>query len=477
SNGLPIDPIPLAVDLDGTLIKTDILVESFILLVKRHFWKAFLIPLWLTRGKAYLKEQIALCVDIDAKHLPYHAEFLGFLVAEHEKGRKLVLATASHRRLAAPIATHLGIFDAVLATEYPDNLSGAKKRDRLIEQFGEKGFDYAGNGLPDLKIWPHSRKAILVSPNAGVEKKLRAMASPDRVFPKTANKAAASIRALRPHQWVKNTLIFVPLLAAHLLSDQAAILHTLLAFMAFCCAASSAYILNDLLDLSADREHPRKRNRPFASGQIQATSGFLMALVLFASAFGIASALPGYFLAISGIYYIITLAYSFKLKTYAMLDVLSLAGLYTLRIIAGAAAIPSMPSFWLLAFSMFMFLSLALVKRYSELLTMRHEGKEKTAGRGYQTGDLIVLMSAGLASGYLAVLVLAMYINSPQVQILYKLPEAIWIICPIMLYWISRIWMITHRGDMPDDPIVFTFRDKVSLIIGVVCAGVMLVAT
>lgn len=471
------ESFPLVVDLDGTLIKTDLLVESFLVLVKRHFGLIFLVPFWLVRGKAYLKEEIAKRVDLDPRYLPYHTEFLAYLTAEYESGRKLVLATASHTLLAQPVANHLNIFAEVLATRHSDNLSGSKKLEALLGRYGEKGFDYAGNAQVDLKIWPHARKSILVNPHRGVERKLRSFTQPDGLFISPTQKLGSLFRAIRPYQWVKNTLILVPMLAAHSMSDRSIVLHTLLAFMAFCCAASSAYLFNDLLDLSADREHPRKRNRPFASGQLSAIHGVIIASTLLWGAAVIATLLPQSFAIILALYYALTLAYSFKLKTYAMLDVLSLAGLYTLRIIAGAAAIPSMPSFWLLAFSMFIFLSLALVKRYSELLTIMREGKIKTTGRGYQIDDLIVLMSAGIASGYLAVLVLALYINSPQVQVLYSRPETLWILCPITLYWISRIWMITHRGNMHDDPIVFTFGDKASLFICLFCIGVIIFAT
>lgn len=467
---------PLVVDLDGTLIRTDLLVETFLLLVKQRFWLIFLTPIWLMRGKAWLKQQIASHVVLDAKNLPYHGEFMSYLTSEHETGRTIVLATASHRLLAETVSAQVGLFDVVLATEYPNNLSGTKKMEWLVEKFGEKNFDYAGNARVDLKIWPHARKAILVNPHFGVERKLRDIIEPERIFFSRTNRLAAGLRAIRPHQWIKNILIFVPLLAAHLFTNKIIVLQSLLAFMAFCCAASSAYLLNDLLDLPVDRQHPRKCKRPFAAGDLQAMTGVLMAVGLAILAVIIGLGLSHYFMLCLLAYYGMTLAYSLKLKTFPMLDVMTLAGLYTLRIIAGAAAISAMPSFWLLAFSMFIFLSLAMVKRYSELLTMRKEGRDITAGRGYQTGDLIVLMSAGLASGYLAVLVLAMYINSPQIQILYKHPEVIWGLCPLSLYWISRIWMITHRGNMHDDPIVFTFRDKVSLFIGILCGGVVLLA-
>lgn len=467
---------PLAVDLDGTLLKTDLLVESFLGLLKHNFLLIFFVPWWLLRGKAYLKERIAQRVDIDVEALPYQFEFLSFLVAEHAKGRKLILATASHRRYADAVARHLGIFERVIATEYPVNRSGREKLQYLVQRYGEKGFDYAGNARIDLNIWPHAQKAILVNPDWGVRAAAQRCADVANVFADPPGGLAVYLRALRLHQWVKNVLVFVPILAAHRIFSSADLWNTTLAFLAFCLTASGAYLLNDLLDLDADRKHPRKRNRPFASGDVPVIHGLLLAPLLLVVAAGISAALSPYFAGVLALYYGITLTYSLKLKGHAMLDVMVLAGLYTLRIIAGSLAVEAMPSFWLLGFSMFIFLSLALVKRYSELLTMSRAGRDKATGRGYQVGDLIVLMAAGLSSGYLAVMVLALYINSPQVQVLYSRPEALWLVCPLALYWISRIWMITHRGDMHDDPIVFTFRDLPSLLIGVICAGIGLVA-
>lgn len=468
--------VPIAVDLDGTLIKTDLLVESFLALIKQSLWWLFLVPWWLMRGKAYLKQQIAERLEIDASTLPYQTEFLAFLRAKRTRGIKLVLATAAHRRHAEAVAGHLGIFDEVIATEYPTNLSGRKKLQYLIERFGEKGFDYAGNNRVDLIIWQHARTAIVVNAKAGVRKNVQRIAKLEHVFNEPPSGLLAYVWALRPHQWVKNILVFIPLIAGHRLLENGALLNTILAFVAFCLTASSAYLFNDLLDLTADRQHPRKRIRPFASGTLPAVHGLVMVPVLLIGAGAIAAMLPPNFAVTLALYYGVTLGYSFKLKNYAMLDVLALAVLYTLRIIAGSAAYPTMPYFWLLAFSIFIFLSLALVKRYTELLTLQSEGHDKSWGRGYQVSDLFVLLAAGLASGYIAVLVLALYINSPTVQVLYSRPEVIWLLCPLMLYWISRIWMITHRGDMSDDPIVFTFRDGTSLKIGVLCAGVVMLA-
>jgi len=271
------------------------------------------------------------------------------------------------------------------------------------------------------------------------------------------------VRALRPHQWAKNALIFAPLLAAH----QARSLHqlsaVLMATVAFCLCASSVYILNDLLDLEADRAHPRKSRRPFASGALSIKTGLVLGPLLLLGGVVLAAFLPGKFQLVFATYYVLTCAYSFDLKGRVIVDTLSLAALYTLRIIAGAAAADVPLSFWMLLFSIFLFLSLAFVKRYAELDSLRRRARLRAAGRGYHVEDLGVLQSLGSASGYMSVLVLALYINSPEVAALYTRPKMIWLLCVLVLYWISRVWMKAHRGEMHDDPVVFALKDRMSL--------------
>ncbi len=468
---------PLAVDLDGSLIRTDLLMEAVLGLLKRNPLLLFWLPFWLLRGRAHLKHRVAERVELDIAVLPYHPEFLAFLKAQHGDGRRLILATAAPRKYADQIAEQLGIFEEILATELHTNLSGRNKLERLVHRFGEKGFDYAGNAAVDLKIWPHARQAILVNPGGHLERKARRrLGNIAHVLDKQRPSLWAYIRALRLYQWVKNCLIFVPLVMGHQLGNTALVIDTLLAFLAFGLTASSVYLVNDLLDLSADRHHPRKCERPFASGAVPVLHGvFLIPLLLLAAGL-VAIQLPLFFVLTLACYFGVTLAYSLWLKHVVMLDVLVLAGLYTLRIIAGAAAIENPLTFWLLAFSMFIFLSLALIKRYSELMTVQSEGQEGPAGRRYEVGDLFVLQSLGATSGYLAVLVLALYINSPGVIDLYSHPRIIWLLCPLLLYWISRMWLITHRGAMHDDPIVFTFRDRTSLLIGALSGVVVWLA-
>lgn len=455
--------LPLCVDLDGTLIKSDVLIESFFALIKHNVWFVFLIPFWLLRGKAYLKQQIADHVELDVRLLPYHQEFLDYLRQQHKTGRRLILCTASHSKFARQIAEHLGVFNGILASDGRTNLSGSKKLERLRAKFGERRFDYAGNSRADLHIWPYTRRAILVNPEPGIQVAAKRITSIERVFDdRRCGVIKEYLRALRLHQWFKNLLVFVPLFAAHQFGNTSLLLQAVVGFFAFGLCASGVYLLNDLLDLPSDREHPRKRSRPFASGTISIKSGTLMIPVLLLAAFGVAWALPVEFGVVLGMYYALTLTYSLWLKRTVLVDVMVLAGLYTIRIIAGAAAVSIVPSFWLLAFSMFIFLSLAMVKRYSELLELQGSDQQTIKGRGYQVVDLATLNSLGAASGYLAVLVLALYINSEDVKRLYTHVEMIWLLLPLLLFWVSRVWLAAGRGKMHDDPLIFSLKDWVS---------------
>lgn len=474
---VPLATPVLVVDLDGTLVKTDLLVESALSLLKRSPWSALWLFVWLARGKAHLKTRISERVEIDAATLPYNEELLDVLRAERASGRAIWLATASHRRLAEQVARHLGLFERILATDDGHNLSGKAKLDALRAGLGAAAFDYAGNARVDLPIWRHARRALIVHPHRGVEAAASGLVTVERVFRRERSTWSAALKALRLHQWVKNALIFVPLLLAHRADEWQLVVTSGIAFLAFGLTASSAYVLNDLLDLTADRHHPRKRYRPFASGDLPLSTGVWLVPLLLLGAAALSMLLPLAFGAVLLAYLAGTLAYSFKLKHHAMLDVMALAALYTLRILAGIAAIAVAPTFWLLAFSLFIFLSLALVKRYSELRVMQREGKREVHGRGYQVGDLTILSAAGIASGYGAALVLALYVNSPEVLRLYRTPQLIWPLCGLVLYWVSRVWMITHRGDMHDDPIVFALTDGPSLVIGALAAAIVVGAS
>jgi 4-hydroxybenzoate polyprenyltransferase len=380
-------------------------------------------------------------VELISAALPYNSDVLAWLKSERGAGREIWLCTATSPRLAEKVAQHLGLFDGVIASDTRTNSSGERKAEQLVERIGECAFDE----LPDFA--------------AG-----------------GANRWRAIVRALRPHQWAKNVLVLVPLFTAHRVGDLGAVASGLAAVVAFCLCASSVYLLNDMLDLEADRAHPRKSKRPFASGDLSLATGLALAPALLAAAALIAAFLPGKFQLSLAAYYVLTFTYSVKLKRMLLVDAVALAGLYTLRIIAGAGAVTVALSFWLLLFSVFLFLSLAFVKRYAELDALRRQQRLQALGRGYRVEDLTVLQSFGTAAGYLSVLVLALYINSPEIEPLYHRPKAIWMLCVLMLYWISRVWMTAHRGGMHDDPVVYALRDRVSLGIGLLAAITVVIA-
>lgn len=471
--------IPLVIDLDGTLLRSDLLLETALSFVRHRPLELFKPLSWLMRGKAALKEKLATSTDVDVTILPYDPLVIEFIKEEKRKGRTIVLATASHRSLAEKIASHLQFFDHVLASDGGCNLSARRKRDLLVKIYGENGFDYAGNSKDDIVVWAAAREAYIVNPERGVERKARATGNVKKLIQSNSSSPKDWLKALRIHQWMKNVLIFVPLLAAHQLSDLNLLVEGVIAFVLFGLCASSVYLLNDLLDLSDDRHHSTKRKRAFASGKLSIVSGLVAFPTLLLISFGGSLLLlPGAFVFVLAAYYILTLAYSLVLKRQLAIDVIVLALLYTIRIIAGAAALSIALTFWMLAFSMFMFLSLALVKRFAELKEARKKGdSEKTRGRGYYPSDLEMISSLGASSGYLSVMVLALYIHDQATGELYAHPQVIWLACPLLLFWITRIWMLTHRGEMHDDPVVFAIRDRISLSVGALFCLVFWIAT
>ena len=456
--------LPLAVDLDGTLLKTDLLFESLVLLLKENPLLAFFLPIWLLKGgKANLKYQIAERVELDAKLIPLRNDLLEYIAEQRRSGRTIILATATQEKLAKCMADHLGVFDAVIASDPETNLKGQAKRQALLSLFGERGFDYAGNDHSDLEIWKHANGAILV----GVSRRILDQVKRSRipvlaVFTKQELSLRTCARALRIHQWTKNLLIFVPIIAAHQLADLALLLKNFLAFAAFSLCASSVYLLNDMFDLAADRQHPSKKKRPFACGEIGLDTGAVAVTILLALAFSVAVQVGPEFLLLLLGYFILTVLYTFKLKKVVLVDVMLLASLYTMRVLGGGVATGIQPSFWLLSFSMFLFLSLAMMKRCAELMKMCQIGDGSPAGRGYISSDLATLSSLGIASGYLSVLVLALYLHSEHALSSYSHPRVLWLVLPFYLYWISRMWMAAARGKMHDDPLVYALTERVN---------------
>lgn len=471
------DSQPLVVDLDGTLVQTDMLHETSLRVLRDSPWDLLRLSLWLPQGKAVVKQNLAARARFDPQHLPYNEPLLQWLREQKAAGRKLVLCTASDDVVAQSVAGHLGIFDEVMASDGSQNLGGKVKAAALVERYGEHGYDYVGNSTTDLPVWRHARRAVVVNAPAALALKAAGICEVEKVFPRLPTSLAVWRRVLRVHQWMKNLLLFIPVLAAHEFANTQLWGSLLLAFVSFSLCASSVYIFNDLLDLESDRAHPRKRGRPFAAGHVPVWHGLVLSVLLLAASYGIATYVGTAFLRWLGFYFVLTCAYSWILKRVILVDCLALAMLYTVRIVAGAAAAGLTLSFWLLAFAVFLFLSLAFVKRYAELEVQVLGGKTKVHGRGYYTSDAPLVQTLGVTAGYGAVLVLALYLNSDSVLRLYATPELMWAAVPVLLFWISWMWMQAHRGQMHDDPLVFAVKDKASLVAGVVFTVVLALGT
>lgn len=450
--------VPLVVDLDGTLIGTDLLLESFVGVAGRSPATAFKSLLWLVRGKAVLKRRLAEAFAFDPEHLPYNRAVLDLVGAARAQGRQTCLASASDALLVERIAEHLGVFDRWMASDGSANLKGERKAARLIEAFGERGFDYVGNEAADLAVWNRADAAIVVG--ASAVRGFRAGQAIKRVAAKP-RRPWAWLKLLRPHQWSKNALVFVAVLTSHLFT-----VHTLLAaalaFVAFSLCASSVYVINDLVDIQADRAHPTKRRRPFASGDVAILQGALLGLAVFLGAVTIAWFVEPMFLGMLMLYFVTNLLYSFSFKRKMMIDVVTLAGLYTVRVLAGAVAIGVPISEWLLAFSMFLFLFLALIKRHSEMIMRFNAGMSDPTNRNYKAADISVLVGLAAAAGYSSVIVFALYIASDAARHLYNHVQFLWFVCPLLLYWIARTIVMSQRQHISDDPVVFAMRDKVT---------------
>ena len=466
----------LAVDLDGTLLLTDTFSESALALARERPAALFNGVLRLLKGRVCFKRWVGAHVQLDVGMLPLNRPLVEWLLAERASGRRVTLVTAADRPIAEAVAARTGLFDEVLSSEGSRNLQGEDLAALLVERYGVAGFDYVGNALADVPVWREARRAIVVG-GPRILAAARRVAEVERFFPSNEARLTLVPKALRLHQWVKNLLIFLPLLAAHQIADGAAVLLAVLAFLAFGMTASAVYVLNDLLDLLADRRHPSKCRRPFAAGDLPLTWGLWLIPVLLSGAILLCLLwLPAFFLAVLGGYFVLTTAYSLILKRVPIMDVMLLASLYTIRVIAGAAAVAIAPSFWLLAFSMFIFLSLALVKRYTELQGLLERGELTATGRGWHVDDLPLVQTVGTSSGLICVLVAALYVDSEPARRLYATPEALWLICPLLLYWVSRLWFKTHRGQVHDDPVVYALRDRMSLVIGVLTVGIVLLA-
>ena len=469
------DP-PLCVDLDHTLLKIDLLYESVFLLLKRSPFSFLSVPFWILKGRSYLKRRVAEQIVFEVAHLPYRKDLVEHLRAEQQRGRRLVLVTAADELIAQKIQEHLQIFSQVIASNGLVNMKGAAKAEQLQRRFGKSQFDYAGDSRADLEVWRWARRAIVVSNSERFIATVNALSPVEKVFPKGNGQLRAIIRASRPHQWAKNLLVFVPVVTAHRLRDVKALFDGSIAFLSFCLIASCVYLLNDILDLQSDRAHWLKCSRGLASGQLSILTAVALSAVLLsgAIALGLLSGLT--FIAILAIYLCSNIAYSLWWKRVVMLDVVVLACFYALRLLAGGAATKIAISDWLLAFAVFFFFCLAIVKRYSELRGQITLQLPEAAGRGYRQGDLDAIGTFGVASGMIAVLIIILYVMSPDVRVLYQHPTLLLLLCPLFLYWITRLWVKTRRGEMPQDPLTFALTDRVSYLTGLLAAAVLYLA-
>lgn len=454
--------VPLVVDLDGTLIKTDMLTEGMLRSLLLRPLTLLSVPRWLAAGKATLKLKLAEEGGVDVNSLPYNEDMLEYCKEERNRGRRIYLATAANRVLAEAVAEKVGFFDAVFASDDRTNLAGSEKAKRLCAEFGERGFDYAGDAAADLPVWERANGIIGVNCAARFAHQIQETYPNAQFIGNRAGRLRMLVRAMRVHQWAKNVLLFVPAIAAHSVGAES-IAASILGFLAFSLVASSVYLVNDLVDLNSDRAHPTKRHRPFASGDLPLISAAWLVPLLLATGFGLASLLSWQFVGVLAGYLGLTFAYSLWLKRKMLVDMLVLGGLYTLRIVAGAVAIGVTVSPWLLGFSLFLFLALAIIKRYTELQRMVSIKQAAPLARGYQLEDLPILGALGAASSFSSVVIFSLYINSPAVISLYRSPELLWLVCPLLIYWTSRLLTLAHRGVMHDDPMVFALKDKVSL--------------
>ena len=486
--------VPICVDLDGTLVKSDTLVDTVIVLARQRPGAVLSFPKWIAEGKAAFKRRVTSLAELDVVALPYNQPLLEYLRQQHAEGRALYLATGADALLAERVAAHLGIFQGLLASDGNTNLTGHKKLAAFRERFPQ-GFCYIGNAKPDVPLLTSCVHPMVANPHGPLRSGLRsAGVFPVRTFQDAQPGGTAWLRAIRLHQWAKNVLIFLPVLLAHVRA-KGILAAAGLAFLSFGLAASATYIVNDLLDLEADRHHPRKRRRPFAAGDLSPIAGLVTALVFVCLSIFLAFAIPralgglspniqsgaGYsFLGWLILYALATTAYSLRLKRTVLVDVIVLSGLYTVRILAGSAATNVPVSQWLAAFSIFFFLSLAFVKRFSELESMRRRvgGGEAPAvrGRGYRISDLEQLRSFGTASGYASVVVFSLYIGNEVAKGLYTHYMRLWLLVPVLLLWLSRLWLLASRDDLHEDPVIYAITDRRSLLMGLVVVAIVLSA-
>jgi 4-hydroxybenzoate polyprenyltransferase len=450
---------PLCVGLRGGLLTNGLVPEAALSLVKRRPALLLRLPVWRARGRESFRREVAGRIPADPAHLPYDTERLRYLAAVRAAGGTVVLISDEHPEWVRGVAAHLRAFDEVVTAE---DGSGDGLARPLEERYGRGGFDLVAAGAGYEPVEALARRVVEV---------------PRQARP---SGAVVLVRALRVHQWLKNLLVFLPVIAGQRLTDAGTMISAVLAFVAFSLVASSVYVVNDALDIRDDRTHHSKRTRPFAAGDLGLRRAPLLVVTLLLGATGITILLPPAFAAVLVGYLALTYAYSLKLKGAVLIDVLTLAGLYSVRVLAGSAATGIEPSVWLLGFSLFFFLSLAMVKRYAELHRKVQDGDYledgRVPGRGYQPGDLPVLIGLGTGTGCMAVLILALYVISDEFALHYRYAFILWLLCPLMLYWLGRAWIVVSRDEMTDDPVVWAARDQLSRWVAIIAVAILVLA-
>jgi 4-hydroxybenzoate polyprenyltransferase/phosphoserine phosphatase len=468
--------VPLCVDLDGTLLRTDLLWETLFDFLHHHPRRFPEVLVWLAKGKAHLKKRLAENTSLDVSLLPVNQPLVEWLQGQKSAGRRLILATAADELPARRVAARFGFFDEVLASDGASNLKGRNKAVLLTSKYGG-AFDYAGNAASDWEIWRVCRRIIAVDTPRWMTRRLQHSGRLASISIMPGNRVAVWSRALRVRQWTKNVLIFVPLIAAHKASDMQRLEPALVCFLAFCLTASATYLFNDLLDLAADRVHPHNKHRPLAAGDLSIAPAAAASVALFAAGITLAAlAATRMVTALVVLYALASVAYSLRLKKTALLDVYLLSGFYTLRILAGGIAGNVPLSGWFLSFSVFLFLSLGFAKRAAELHRLAGAASPGVPERGYAATDFQPVMCFGIASAFAASLVLCLYLQSTEVQALYRHPVLLWALFPICLYWLTRVWLLASRGILREDPVGFAIADRTTWCLVAVFAIILRMA-
>lgn len=466
---------PLCVDLDGTLVQGDTLLEALIVLLRTEPWRVLLLIFWLFRGKARFKQELGRLVALQPESLPYEPSVLAYLRSESGRGRQLLLVTGADSSIARAVAAHLGFFSDVICSQGRENMTGRKKVAAILRVLGSEEFSYAGNSRADLPVWRRAKTAVVAGASPRLLKAVeRSGAQLEKVFAAPRLSVRCILKALRVYQWTKNALVFLPLMLAHQIFAWQRLGDAVRGFFAFSLCASAIYLANDILDLPNDRRHARKKHRALASGQLSVPAAVGLIVVLLAGC-AVLNPTPAAAWLLAA-YVASTMAYSLYLKRLLIVDVIMLAGFYTIRLLYGGAATQVTVSIWTLSFSMFMFLSLALIKRISELQSGVSEEGLARSGRAYLLTDLFQMSALCAASGCIGALVIILYVNSPEVMVLYSRPHLLLGIFPLLIYWQSRLLILANRGAIHDDPIVFSLSDRASRAVAAVLLLIALAA-